>query len=72
VRREGDGWRVRGTRVERLAAMTPFELDEAVHRFHRALEAMGVLDALRKAGVQSGDMVLVGDAELEWRDDGGW
>jgi GTP-binding protein len=72
VRREGDGWRVRGTRVERLAAMTPFELDEAVHRFHRALEAMGVLDALRKAGVQPGDTVLVGDAELEWRDDGGW
>ncbi|HIE37961.1 MAG TPA: GTPase ObgE, partial [Anaerolineae bacterium] len=50
VEREENGWRVHGRRVERLAAMTPFELDEAVYRFHRALEGMGVLDALREAG----------------------
>jgi GTP-binding protein len=52
--------------VERLAAMTPFELDEAVHRFHRVLEGMGVLDALREAGVRPGDTVRIGEAELVW------
>ncbi len=72
VEREEDGWRVKGRRVERLAAMTPFELDEAVHRFHRALEAMGVLDALREAGVQPEDTVYIGEAELEWKEDEQW
>ncbi|HEC34560.1 MAG TPA: GTPase ObgE [Chloroflexi bacterium] len=68
VEREEDGWRVRGRRVERLAAMTPLELDEAVYRLHRVLEAMGVLDALRDAGVQPGDTVRVGEAELVWEE----
>jgi len=68
VERQADGWRVHGQRVERLAAMTPFELDEAVYRFHRALEAMGVLDALREAGVEVGDTVRIGEAELVWEE----
>lgn len=68
VEREEDGWRVRGRRVERLAAMTPLELDEAVYRLHRVLEAMGVLDALRDAGVQPGDTVRAGEAELVWEE----
>ena len=65
---EEDGWRVHGQRVERLAAMTPFSLDEAVYRFQRALEAMGVTDALREAGVQPGDTVRIGDSELTWEE----
>ncbi len=68
VEREGNGWRVRGRRVERLAAMTPFQLDEALHRFHRALEAMGVMDSLREAGVRPGDTVFIGEAELVWEE----
>jgi len=70
VEREEDGWRVHGRRVERLAAMTPFELDEAVYRFQRALEAMGVTDALREAGVQPGDTVYIGEKELVWEEEG--
>ena len=68
VEREEDGWRVRGKRVERLAAMTPFALEEAVRRFHHALEGMGVLEALRQAGVQPGDTVRIGEAELVWEE----
>jgi len=48
--------------------MTPFELDEAVYRFQRALEAMGVVDALREAGVQPGDTVRIGRKELVWEE----
>ncbi len=70
VEREPDGWRVRGKRVERLVAMTPLELDEAVQRLHRRLERMGVLDALREAGVRPGDIVRIGDAELVWEEEG--
>jgi GTP-binding protein len=52
--------------VERIAAMTPFALPEAAARFQRQLRAMGIVDALEEAGVQPGDMVRIGEKELEW------
>jgi GTP-binding protein len=67
VERERDGWRVRGVRVERVAAMTPFVLPEAAARFQRQLRAMGVEQALQEAGVQPGDTVRIGAEELEWQ-----
>jgi len=67
IEREEDGWRVRGQRVERIAAMTPFTLPEAAARFQRQLRALGVVDALEKAGVQPGDTVRIGEQELEWK-----
>lgn len=66
VKWEGDAWRVRGERVERLAVQTMWEYHDAVQRAQRILEAMGVLDALRTAGVQPGDTVRIGNIELEW------
>ncbi len=68
IEREGDGWRVHGVRVERLAAMTVWNLDEAVRRFQRTLERMGVAAALEEAGVQPGDTVCIGEAELVWEE----
>ena len=47
VEQEADGWRVRGERVERLAAQTMWQYHDAVQRAQRVLDAMGVLDALR-------------------------
>jgi GTP-binding protein len=67
IEREGGGWRVRGVRVERIAVMTPFVIPEAAARFQRQLRAMGVEAALEKAGVQAGDMVHIGERELEWQ-----
>jgi GTP-binding protein len=64
---EEDGWRVQGTHVERVAAMTPFLLPEAVARFQRQLRAMGVVDALEESGVEPGDLVRIGERELEWQ-----
>jgi GTP-binding protein len=68
VEREEDAWRVRGVRVERIAAMTPFVLPEAAARFQRQLRAMGIDVALEEAGVKPGDMVRIGDKELEWQE----
>ena len=65
---EEDGWRVSGARVERLAAMTVWNLDEAVARFQRTLDRMGIVEALEEAGVQPGDTVRIGDRELEWEE----
>ncbi len=59
---------VTGDRIERAAAMTYWDYDEAVLRFHKTLDALGVVDALSKAGVRRGDTVFIGDFELEWSD----
>ena len=67
IAQEEDGWRVRGTQIERVVAMTNWEYDEAVMRFQRILEAMGISAALEKAGVEVGDTVRIGDIELEWQ-----
>ncbi len=67
--RVGDGiYRVTGERIERAAAMTYWEYDEAVMRFQRILRALGISDALHEAGVQEGDTIIIGDTELEWTD----
>ena len=68
IEREEDGWRVRGVGVERLAAMTIWNLDEAVRRFQRTLEHEGIAGALEEAGVQPGDTVRIGEAELVWEE----
>ena len=64
---EEDAWRVRGAQAERVAAITNWDLDEAVMRFQRIADAMGLKAALREAGVQIGDTVRIGEVELEWQ-----
>lgn len=66
IEREGPGWRVRGKQIERVAAMTYFEFDATLVRFQKILESMGISEALEEAGVQVGDIVHIGEEELEW------
>jgi GTP-binding protein len=67
VRRESAGvFRVIGRRIERLASQTNFEIEESAERFQRDLERLGADAALRGAGIQPGDTVLVGAVELAW------
>jgi GTP-binding protein len=69
VGRDPDGaWRVRGKAVERAAKMTYWEHDEAVRRFQKLLERIGVEETLRGAGARAGDTVRIGEYELEWLD----
>ncbi len=66
---EPDGpnaFRVRGRRIERIAAQTDFEIEESAERFQRDLARLGVEDELRRIGVQPGDTVRIGGRELEW------
>ncbi|MEJ5225696.1 MAG: GTPase ObgE [Anaerolineales bacterium] len=69
ITREGENaWRLSGAAIERAAAMTYWEHEAAVRRFSRIMQTLGVEDALRKAGVQEGDTVYIGNFELEWHD----
>jgi len=66
VEREGDAFRVRGRRIERLAAQTDFENDESAERFQRDLSRLGIERELVRAGVAPGDTVRIGTYEMEW------
>jgi GTP-binding protein len=69
IQREPDGaWRICGARIERAAKMTYWEYDEAVARFQRILDSLGIRQALQEAGVQHGDTVYIGEYVLEWNE----
>jgi GTP-binding protein len=68
IERVEDGWRVSGVALERLAAMTVWNLDESVQRFQRRLRKMGVTPALREVGVEPGDTVIIGDMDFVWEE----
>ena len=67
VELDADGvLRVRGRRIERIAAQTNFDVEESAERFQRTLARMGIEDELRRRGVAPGDLVRIGSTELEW------
>jgi len=59
-------YRVRGRRIERIAAQTNFDVEESAERFQRDLARLGIDAELRRAGVRPGDLVRIGTTELEW------
>jgi GTP-binding protein len=69
ISREDDAsWRVSGKAIERAAAMTYWEHSGSVRRFQKLMETLGVEEALRKAGIEEGETVHIGEFELEWQD----
>ena len=68
IRRTDEGWVVSGAAIERAAEMTYWEHRESIRRFQRLMEKIGVEDALRKAGIEDGDTVIVAGYTLEWQD----
>ncbi|MDE2572486.1 MAG: GTPase ObgE [bacterium] len=66
VQRDGGVFVVSGPRVERLASMTDFDNDEALGRFERALDKMGVERRLRELGIAPGDTVRIGGVEFDY------
>jgi len=69
ISREDDaGWRISGAAIERAAAMTYWEHYGSIRRFQKVMQALGIEDALNKAGIKEGDTVYVGEYELEWQE----
>ncbi len=68
VQHTDDGWLVTGDAIERAAEMTYWEHRESVRRFQRLMENIGVEAALREAGIQEGDTVIISGYALEWQD----
>jgi len=68
IEKTEDGYVVSGARIEKAAAMTYFDQPGSVRRFQKLMAGLGVEKALRAAGIQQGDNVIVGEWELEWQD----
>jgi GTP-binding protein len=68
VNKGGGHFQLKGQFVERAAAMLDVALPEAIDRFQRTLRRIGVDKALKKAGINDGDMVACGSFEFEWSD----
>jgi len=52
-------WRVNGAYIEQVAKMTHWEYPEAIARFGRQLEALGIAAELTALGAEDGDLVMV-------------
>lgn len=59
---------ISGPKIERLFKMTDFNHDEAAKRFARQLRSMGIDEALRKKGIEDGDIVRILKFEFEFMD----
>lgn len=68
IEKTDEGYIVTGKRIERAAAMTYFDQPGSVRRFQKFMAGIGVDKALRKAGIQEGESVFVGEWELTWQD----
>jgi GTP-binding protein len=67
VARDDDGaYRVTGRAAERVVAMADLTNDEALAYVHERFRKMGVERALARAGARDGDVVRIGDVELEY------
>jgi len=59
-------WRVSGDYIEQVAKMTHWEYPEAVARFGRQLDAIGISRELELRGAEDGDLVMVGEYDFEF------
>jgi GTP-binding protein len=67
VVRDDDGvYRVTGRAAERVVAMADLTNAEAIAYVHERFRKMGVERALARAGARDGDVVRIGDIELEY------
>ena len=67
VRTTAGRFRIVHDRAVRLAQGSNLDNWDALVQYHERLERMNVTDALRRAGAENGDVILVGDWEFEWQ-----
>ncbi|MGN1390270.1 MAG: GTPase ObgE [Bulleidia sp.] len=61
-------WKVQSDKVDRLADAVDFNKEEDTYAFAATLQKMGIDKALRDAGAENGDQVIVGSYIMDFRD----
>lgn len=64
-----DTFVVTGGRIIRISQVTDQRNTEQIIRFQNIMIGMGIMDELKRMGVQNGDTIIVGKLELEYWDD---
>ncbi|GAX18513.1 GTPase [Fistulifera solaris] len=59
-------WRISGQHIEQIAKMTHWEYPEAVERFGRQLEALGISSELSRRGAEDGDLIMIDKYDFEF------
>jgi GTPase len=59
-------WRVKGQYIEQIARMTHWEYPEAVERFGRQLQALGIADELTRRGADDGDLIMIDEFDFDF------
>ncbi len=68
ITRTPSGFRVTGEKPLQAVNMTDFDNEEALAHLQRRLEKMGVFKALKRMKAQPGQSVIIGDYEMEYRE----
>jgi GTPase len=66
ITREGGGFRVSSKQLEKRVMMTRWDLEDSILSFQRMLSRSGIGAALEARGVKPGDIVYIGEYEMEW------
>ena len=66
IEKAGDAFIIKGSWASRLRQTTDFDVYDSAQYFQRALIQAGVIDALKKAGIQEGDEVCIDDFVFEY------
>ena len=64
-----DTYLVTGGRIIRISQVTDQRSTEQIIRFQNIMISMGIMDELKRLGIQNGDTIIVGKLELEYWDD---
>lgn len=61
LKKTKNGFMVKGRKIERFADRTDFESDFGVQRLRDIMKKMGIMNQLRREGVNPGDRIVIGD-----------
>ncbi len=68
ITREKDAFVVKGEKVDSIMRKVNIGDYESLFYLHKRLDEIGLNQALKKQGIKDGDIVKIGDYEMEWED----
>ena len=68
IEKDGNVFIVKGERVDKIMRKVNIGDYESLFYLHKKLDEIGLNQALKEKGIKEGDLVKIGDYEMEWED----